>query len=118
MKQKNSCMPSILNTLKLAQMVKSKRGSMGLREVAKEIGNISAPTLSRIEQGKLPDIDTFFRVCEWLEVPTDFFSTPSKSKKPDTRMELIAKLREDESLDPSVSGSLINMINLAYDSTK
>lgn len=108
-----------LDTVRLAQMVKSKRGNKGLREVAEEMGSVSASTLSRVEQGKLPDIDTFFRICKWLDVPSDSFSTVSVQKsKTGARNELIAKLREDRFLDPQVSSSLISMIKLAYDAKK
>lgn len=47
--------------------LKRKRGERGLREAAKEIG-ISTATLSRIESGKQPDLDTFSKLCKWLGV--------------------------------------------------
>jgi hypothetical protein len=40
-------------------MVKSKRASRGLRAVAHEIGNVSASTLPRIEQGSIPNVIPF-----------------------------------------------------------
>jgi len=49
------------------QKVKAKRGSGGIRCAAKEIG-ISAATLSRIENGKLPDLLNFAKICRWLEI--------------------------------------------------
>ena len=36
-----------------------------MREAAKEIG-VSPATLSRVENGKVPDLDTFGKVCAWL----------------------------------------------------
>ena len=51
----------------LSVKVKLQRGNRGIREAAKEIG-ISAATLSRIEQGKQPDISTFGKVCKWLGI--------------------------------------------------
>ena len=51
----------------LGPLLKEKRGSRGVREVAKEIG-ISPATLSRVESGKQPDLDTFCKLCVWLEV--------------------------------------------------
>ncbi len=51
----------------LGPLLKEKRGSRGVREVAKNIG-ISAATLSRVETGKQPDLDTFCKLCVWLEV--------------------------------------------------
>jgi len=47
-------MSASLDTQKFSEMIKSKRGKIGLRQLATEIG-ISASTLSRVEQGNLPD---------------------------------------------------------------
>lgn len=106
-----------LNSEKLAEMLRSKRGSMGLRAVANEIGDVSASTLSRIEQGHLPDIQTFFKLCAWLEVPTDFFN--EEGVKPVTaEKEIVAHLRAERTLDRATAESLIKMITLAYEHTK
>lgn len=51
----------------LSIQIKEKRGSRGLRATAKDIG-ISSATLSRIEAGKQPDLQTFTKICEWLGV--------------------------------------------------
>ena len=51
----------------LGTEVRKKRGNRGLRETAREIGT-SAPTLSRVESGKMPDLQTFGKLCRWLEV--------------------------------------------------
>ena len=66
-------MESTLNTELLATMLKDKRGNKGLRAIAQEIGGVSFATLSRIEQGKIPDVDTFVKICKWLGVSTDTF---------------------------------------------
>ena len=44
-----------------------KRGDRALRDVAKEIG-VSAATLSRVERGNLPDLETFGKICKWLKI--------------------------------------------------
>ena len=50
----------------LGTIVRRKRGNQGLRATAAEIGT-SAPTLSRIESGKMPDLQTFGKIYgEWL----------------------------------------------------
>ena len=51
----------------LGQMVARKRGKVGIRTTAREIG-VSPATLSRIENGKLPDLENFAKICQWLEV--------------------------------------------------
>lgn len=109
-------MSSSLDTKKFSEMIKSKRGNIGLRALASEIG-ISASTLSRIEQGNLPDIDTYLRLCNWLEVSSDFF-TISNLKDENTQSGVVAHLRADKSLPPDTAEALIQMINLAYDSAK
>lgn len=115
-------MSSLMNIRELAAMIRARRGGRGLRQVAEEIGEISASTLSRIEQGKLPDIDTFFRICRWLEVPPERFMAeatskqePSPSPPGQSTPELVAAhLRADRTLDPKTAEALITMIQLAY----
>jgi len=58
--------------------VRSKRDG-GVRAVSKEIG-VSPATLSRIENGKTPDIETLAMVCQWLEKPMDMYFRPIKRK--------------------------------------
>ena len=109
-------MVSTLNTELLAGMLKNKRKGKGLRAVAEEIGNVSASTLSRIEQGKIPDVDTFIRICNWLEVPTDSFIVDDSEKKEVSKKELVvAHLRADRELSPETANMLIKMIDLAYE---
>lgn len=56
----------------LGNLVARRRGNMGVRATAKEIG-ISPTTLSRIENGHVPDIGTLDKVCTWLgEDPSKF----------------------------------------------
>ncbi|HWY12130.1 MAG TPA: helix-turn-helix transcriptional regulator [Bacteroidia bacterium] len=110
-------MSNNLNTRKLADMLKSKRGDVGLREIAKEIGGVSASTLSRIEQEHLPDIDTFLSICKWLEVSPEFF-TEKKDEDASTANMVVAHLRADKTLHPDTARALIKMINLAYESTR
>lgn len=49
----------------LGRLVLQKRGSMGLRAAAKEI-EISPTTLSKIENGHVPDQMTLQKVCKWI----------------------------------------------------
>jgi UDP-N-acetylglucosamine 1-carboxyvinyltransferase len=64
---------SVLDTQHLAQLVKSKRGERSLRDIAQEIGEISPATLSRIENGKMLDVETFLRLCDWLQIAPQQF---------------------------------------------
>ncbi len=107
-------MSKTIDTQKLGEMVKSKRNSKGLRETASEIGDISASTLSRIEKGKLPDVETFIKLCDWLEVSPDKFKYSQNQSSAKAEKEIIAHLRADKNLKPETANSLINMIELAY----
>lgn len=49
----------------LAKRIQSKRSGIGIRAAAQEIG-ISPATLSRVENAKVPDLETFSKICRWL----------------------------------------------------
>lgn len=108
-------MSSSIDTSKFSEMVKSKRGNVGLRTLSSEIG-ISPATLSRIEQGNLPDIETYLKLCDWLEVSPDYFKLSKNNI--DEKNVVIAHLRADKVLQPQTAEALIQMINLAYASAE
>jgi DNA-binding XRE family transcriptional regulator len=56
-----------------------KNQRLSVRDFAKEI-KISAATFSRISTGKQPDIETFFKTCQWMDLPADFFYNRSQTK--------------------------------------
>lgn len=62
------------NSIAFGAMVSSKRKweEIGLREAAKTIGT-SYATLSRIENGSLPDLITCKQICDWLNVDMNYF---------------------------------------------
>lgn len=113
-------MKSTLNSDLLSSMIKSKRGKKGLRDTAEEIGNISAATLSRIEQGNLPDVETFIRICKWLNVSTDEFISGKKtiSEGLSEKEFLIYQLRSSQELDPDSINAMIVMIEMAFNKLK
>ena len=51
----------------LGRLISEKRGRQGIRAAAQEIG-ISPATLSRVENGHLPDLENFQKICRWLGV--------------------------------------------------
>ena len=109
-------MSTVLDTAKLADMLKSKRGNKGLRMIATEIGTVSAPTLSRIEQGKVPDVDTFVSICKWLKVSTDFFIIGQPDIGSSNQERVVAHLRADKELNKETVDMLVKMIDMAYNS--
>ena len=106
-------MESTLNTELLATMLKDKRGNKGLRA----IGGVSFATLSRIEQGKIPDVDTFVKICKWLGVSTDtFIIGGEKLGEVSTKDMVIAHLRAEKVLSKDTVNMLVKMIDMAYNS--
>lgn len=56
----------------LGPLVLKRRGNMGVRAAAAEIG-ISPTTLTRIERGHVPDVGTLDKISKWLsEEPSRF----------------------------------------------
>jgi transcriptional regulator with XRE-family HTH domain len=56
-----------MSILKLGKIVMERRGEEGIRGFAKKLG-ISPATLSRVENGKLPDLETFSKICDKLDL--------------------------------------------------
>jgi transcriptional regulator with XRE-family HTH domain len=108
----------MVDSHRLAARVIAKRGNKGLRVTAAGIGDISASTLSRVEAGKLPDLDTFLRLCRWLDTSPDEFTGPAAATTSGDapRMEVIsAHLRADRTLDRATAAALERMVRLAYE---
>ena len=111
MKQKKNS----FNVERLANMVRSKRGTRGLRETAKEIGNVSPSTISRVENGKTPDMDTFFALCDWLEIPpAELMKDTNDRKTVDTPEAIEIQLRADKNLEPAIADALASLVKAAY----
>lgn len=107
----------------LSSLLKSRRGQKGLRGVAAEIGGVSASTLSRVEQGGVPDLATYLRLCQWLEVSSDDLSPlnedrsllAGRSANAMPTPELMeAHFRAEKVLPPETIDALSNMIRQAY----
>lgn len=114
-------MSQSVDVRKLAAAVRKKRGERGLRAAAVEVGGVSAATLSRIEQGNLPDLETFVALCRWLGTSPDEFLPTDASMRPaaagtkaDTPAIIAAHLRADRTLSPKTAEALSVMVKLAY----
>ena len=102
----------------LGALVREKRKTRKLREVAGEIG-ISPATLLRIEGGKIPDVATFGKVCKWLEMDPGSFlgfdtqKTHAKAPDPSHLTQVSAHMRTDAASHPVTLQALAQMILLA-----
>jgi transcriptional regulator with XRE-family HTH domain len=103
---------------RFAAMLKTRRGTRGLRSVAQEIGDVSASTLSRIEQGGVPDVETYLRICKWLGLPSEsppgLESRSSAAESTNTPELIEAHFRAEKVLPPETIDALSNMIRQAY----
>ena len=94
----------------LGSLVREKRGDQGLRAAAKEVGT-SAPTLSRIEAGKMPDLHTFGKLCKWLEVDPGMLLGMSGSElKPRRDTIATAHLKAKKEIAPETAAALARAI--------
>jgi DNA-binding Xre family transcriptional regulator len=97
----------------IGPLIREKRGTKGMREAAGEIG-ISSATLSRVENGKLPDLDTFSKICKWLKInPNEVLgcSVPETKEVTSGHGEVVhAHLRAEKTLSPAVAKALADMI--------
>ena len=97
-----------LSTLVAAKL---EREDLGLREAASQCG-VSAATLSRVVNGKVPDTASFVALVRWLEVSADVFIQPAR---PATGPEPVeAHLRADRALPPATAKALAALVRAAY----
>lgn len=103
----------------LGTLVREQRGSRKLREVAREIG-IGAATLMRVENGRIPDVSTFGKLCNWLGLDPGSFlgfeesSTKSVAREQERSEQVVAAhLRIDRLPQLETAQALARMILLA-----
>ena len=91
----------------------SHRQAKGLtwREVSEQSG-VSQPTLSRLSQGKRPDVDGLALLLAWSGLDAAFFLPGSASPEP--LAQLTANLRADQNLTPENAAALEQIIRVAY----
>jgi transcriptional regulator with XRE-family HTH domain len=106
----------------LGALVRKKRGERKLRETAQEIG-IGPATLMRVENGRIPDIETFGKLCNWLGIdPGSFlgFHRESSIRGADaishSPISLSAHFRADQTPEPATVNALAKMILMAVHS--
>ena len=95
----------------LGRMIAEKRAALGygLRKVAEDIG-VSHGTLSRVERGYLPDLDTFGKICHWLEVdPGEVLGTKAATSKT-IAPAISVHFRKDQAIQPKTADALAHLI--------
>ena len=103
----------------LAELVRRKRGTKGLRATAQEC-RTSASTISRVEREQVPDINSFLALCDWLEVAPARLFKDGEQQVPHDELplskaeELALFVRADSRLSPATANVLATLIKAAY----
>lgn len=89
------------------------RDRISLRDAAEQIG-VSFNTLARVEKGRIPDVQTFQRISEWLGVsPADFFQ--SRARTVESTPDVIAShLSADPALTDEAADKIANIVSELY----
>lgn len=99
-----------MTLLSLGKLLVERRGGKGVREFSRELG-ISPATLSRIENGKLPDLETFSKICLFLKLdPAKILQVPLDRGQPAeaNKSGAVASVhfKADAQLDPKAAEDL------------
>lgn len=87
------------------------------RKVALEAG-VSQSTLTRMSQGKRPDVDTFGRLCRWAGLDADKFFEASQGQTAGEAEPLAmvsTYLRSDPNLSSEAATMLEQVVKAAYE---
>lgn len=98
------------------QALESTRQSRDIswRAVANEAG-ISPSTLTRMAQGKRPDVDSLAKLTVWSGLKTDDFVRSSNTKPVAEPIAMISTLlRSDQHLTADSAAALDELVKLAY----
>ena len=105
----------------LGSEVRKHRGVKTLREAARTIG-ISPATLMRVEAGRVPDLETFGKLCTWLQVDPKVYlgikpTSPDRSNRSEDaspgHVVVSAHFKADRMPDPETVKALATMIMFA-----
>jgi transcriptional regulator with XRE-family HTH domain len=89
--------------------------SMTWRDVAIGAG-VSASTLTRMSQGKRPDVDGLASLLAWSGLTAeDFIREDGERVEPETLARISTYLRADSKLGPDSARALERIIEVAYD---
>lgn len=89
--------------------------SLTWKKVAEESG-VAASTLTRMAQGKRPDVDGLAALCAWSGLNADNFVRLDHDKPPVETLAMISTyLRSDRNLSPESASALDALVKAAYD---
>ena len=85
------------------------------KQVATESG-VSASTLTRMAQGKRPDVDGLAALLSWSGLKADdFVRSKARQNKPETLAMISTYLRADKDLTPEGAAALDEVVRATYE---
>lgn len=85
------------------------------RKVADEAG-VSASTLTRMSQGKRPDVDSLGALSRWAGLSADeFFAETAPTREPEPLAQVTAYLRADPQLSDRGKNAMEAILHAAYE---
>lgn len=89
------------------------------RKLAGEAG-VSASTLTRMQQGKSPDVNTFTALTRWLNIPAERFTKgkATGSSEEDPVAIISTLLRAQKKLSPKALSALQELVSAAVQLSK
>lgn len=94
--------------------------SLNWRQVAVEAG-VSPSTLTRLAQGKRPDVDSLAALVDWADVSADDFVVRVRSQETENGEPLAmisTYLRADRNLTPEAANAIDIVIKAAYENLR
>jgi transcriptional regulator with XRE-family HTH domain len=90
------------------------------RQLAKEAG-VSPSTLTRMQQGKSPDVNTFSALTQWLNIPAERFyaDQPHREARHEDPMAVISTLlRSKKKMNAKAVAALQELVTAAFKLSK
>ena len=89
--------------------------NLNWKEVSAKSG-VSASTLTRLSQGRRPDVDSLAALTAWLGISADLFMAPRPrpcgAASPLTQISII--IRDDPDLNPDAATALEELVKATY----
>lgn len=79
---------------------------------------MAASTLTRMMQGKRPDIDGLAALLKWSGLKAESFIDTEETKQAETLAEMTALLRADPNLDDAAKRALESVLRATYESLR
>jgi transcriptional regulator with XRE-family HTH domain len=101
----------------LGRLIAAKRGTRGIRAAAADVGTSQA-TLSRVENGHMPDLATFAKICKWLDRDPREFLGLEVSDSSSSGQKAVVHFKKKKTVTPETATALGELILAAQRAVK